>query len=443
MSLFKRRRPDVDEFQKTPCKRERPDNEELPICYRCGRQSSEELKNAEYWCAWCGQSFNIKDAATYANSDQEDVTQTASGKNEHVECFVDSGHSNDKTPEEDTKRNLYAKCIYFFQSGKYKKALGCFKEKIMQDPSNAEGWFYIGRCNTKLDCWHEAVDAFKQAIQKKSDYVEAYCDLGVAYVRLGHHQEAEAAFKQVIHIKPNDAFTYFRLGVAHSELSHYKEAIEAYKRALQINPNHADARQNIGVEFDTIECIRLKEAIDAYKEYLKVECSGCSALILPSTAKENKGLCKQCFHGPRRRTLSDSSSKIKERVVRGDELERALRDVARDFEQLGEHGRAEVYRKSARLARETLNEKQLWTYYGGKIDLDKPLPLATWGDRIIRAHHIRAWIRELEIVLLEAARDFEQIEKHNRADIYRKLVRGEEGDDLISAPVSQRQLNAG
>ena len=71
-------------------------------------------------------------------------------------------------------------------------------------------------------------------------------------------------------------------------------------------------------------------------------------------------------------------------------------------------------KQSARLARETLNEKQLWTYYGGKIDLDKPLPLATWGDRIIRAHHIRAWIRELEIVLLEAARDFEQIEKHKK-----------------------------
>jgi len=39
--------------------------EESPKCYRCGRESSQQLSSGDYWCSWCGQTFDLKDEGRY------------------------------------------------------------------------------------------------------------------------------------------------------------------------------------------------------------------------------------------------------------------------------------------------------------------------------------------------------------------------------------------
>lgn len=39
--------------------------EEKTKCYRCGREPSQQLASGNYWCSWCGQSFDPNDAEKY------------------------------------------------------------------------------------------------------------------------------------------------------------------------------------------------------------------------------------------------------------------------------------------------------------------------------------------------------------------------------------------
>lgn len=63
--------------------------EEQPKCYRCGREPSQQLKNGEYWCAWCGQAFNPNDAETYR--EQERQRKAAAEKSVQRPRFVCDG----------------------------------------------------------------------------------------------------------------------------------------------------------------------------------------------------------------------------------------------------------------------------------------------------------------------------------------------------------------
>src|SRR3972149_9745630 len=92
----------------------------------------------------------------------------------------------------------------------------------------------------------------QMALNDLSKYVgklnshDAYCYfiLGKTQSKLGLYEEAVESYKKAIELKPDDAEAYCNLGLAQFKLGLYKEAIESYKQAKERHPNHADRSAN-------------------------------------------------------------------------------------------------------------------------------------------------------------------------------------------------------
>ena len=164
----------------------------------------------------------------------------------------------------------------FYQKGlkelwqeNWSAALTCFQKAKEKSPQDADVWFQLGYCYSKLGRYQEGIESYKQAIKIKPDFAESHYNLGVAYSKLGRSQEAIESFKQAIRIKPDFAEAHYNLGIAYSNLGRYQDEIESYKQAIRIKPDHASAHYNLGVAYGQLG--RWQEAMESFKQAIRIK----------------------------------------------------------------------------------------------------------------------------------------------------------------------------
>ena len=84
------------------------------------------------------------------------------------------------------------------------KALAIVNDLLDKDPSNEQGWLYLGIVNRRLDKLNDAIKCFETATDLNSTLIEAWGLLTITYIDMGNIKLAEAVMKKAVEFNPLD-----------------------------------------------------------------------------------------------------------------------------------------------------------------------------------------------------------------------------------------------
>lgn len=132
----------------------------------------------------------------------------------------------------------------------YDNAIKQYKLAIETDPTNAAGYYKLGRAyyesslfkKREDDSWYyKAMREYKRALEIDPSFIKAHIGLGLLYQRKGLldensdlYERAVKEFKKAIEIKPDSYEPYKKLGTLYIKLGKKGLAIEQFEKALKI-----------------------------------------------------------------------------------------------------------------------------------------------------------------------------------------------------------------
>jgi len=84
------------------------------------------------------------------------------------------------------------------------KALTIINGLLDKDPSNEQGWLYLGIVNRRLDKLNDAIKCFETATDLNSTLIEAWGLLTVTYIDMGNVKLAQEVMKKAVEFNPLD-----------------------------------------------------------------------------------------------------------------------------------------------------------------------------------------------------------------------------------------------
>lgn len=164
-----------------------------------------------------------------------------------------------------------ARGIIYYNAGEYDNAVKELQTAIKDDPTNAEIYFYLGKCYTEKQ-FTDAVDAFKRAVDLNPQYTEAYFHLGMVYNKLDMYREAIAALRQALQIEADHPGALLQIGIAYAMIKEYRAAVTMLEKAADMEMD-ARAYYALGISYAALnmasEAIQaLQSAVDLDGEFL-------------------------------------------------------------------------------------------------------------------------------------------------------------------------------
>ena len=178
-------------------------------------------------------------------------------------------------------RALTAARVYVEQ-GDWEAAEAQLEEVVLDDPGNAEAYYWLGHVYGRTGRWVEMASALSRAEEldpgrwgkrarrlREKYWVEVY-NLGVDRAKKGDLEGAERAFRDAIAIDSTRVEAYKNLGFCLYKLGDVEGAIKTYEKASRVAPDDADVWDRLGFlwfqkgEYErAAECIRRGLAVDS------------------------------------------------------------------------------------------------------------------------------------------------------------------------------------
>jgi Flp pilus assembly protein TadD len=155
------------------------------------------------------------------------------------------------------------------------------------NPSDADGWYYLGRTKYNENRFAEAIDAFQKCLKLDARNVKAEDNLGLSYEGLNQIEQATQAFRtaiawqegagqknaqpylnlgmllaeqegpeagiaylqEAVALAPQNAKTHEQLGRAYLKLKQWKAAHEELEKAVQLAPNSSSVHYELGISY--------------------------------------------------------------------------------------------------------------------------------------------------------------------------------------------------
>ena len=133
------------------------------------------------------------------------------------------------------------------------------------DPDRSQSYFVLGRAQTHLKQYAEAIKTYREALKRHSDLDEwAYFGWGYTLGQLGQTSEILAPYLEHVEESVTCAHLYNGWGLALFQLEHYQLAEDKYQQAIDLNEQNADFYRYLGDAQ-----AELKKFQEAIKQYLK------------------------------------------------------------------------------------------------------------------------------------------------------------------------------
>jgi tetratricopeptide (TPR) repeat protein len=133
---------------------------------------------------------------------------------------------------------------------------------LQWDPSDAEGWYYLGRTKYNENRFEEAIQAFHKCLDLRPQFVLAADGLGLSQAGLGHTVDAILSLQQAIFMQQNFAQKtpepYIDLGDLFNQQARFEEALSLLQSAVTIAPRNIRAHEVLGKAYLNLN--RLPEA---------------------------------------------------------------------------------------------------------------------------------------------------------------------------------------
>jgi tetratricopeptide (TPR) repeat protein len=130
------------------------------------------------------------------------------------------------------------------------------------NPSDADGWYYLGRTKYNENRFSEAIDAFQSCLKLDPHNVKAEDNLGLSYEGLNQTQQATQAFQTAMAwqagASKKDAQPYLNLGMLLAEQEHPDAGLVYLQEAVVLAPQNAKAHEQLGRAY--LQLKRLKDS---------------------------------------------------------------------------------------------------------------------------------------------------------------------------------------
>ncbi len=124
------------------------------------------------------------------------------------------------------------------------KARALLLQATQGKPGWAEAWFQLGRVDTLLERYDEALSAYGQALAADPQLAGAHFNQGYILLKLGRTQQALQAYGRVAEIGGDlQADAYLNLGVCHARLGQLDKAAAMFEQVLSRRPGDAQAQR--------------------------------------------------------------------------------------------------------------------------------------------------------------------------------------------------------
>ncbi len=137
-------------------------------------------------------------------------------------------------------------------------------------PSDAEGWYYLGRTKYNENRFEEAVAAFQRCLKLDPRNLKAEDNLGLSYAGLGRKEAAAAAYQQAIDWQSGAVLKnpgpYIDFGDLLLDENRNEEAVSYLLQAIGVAPRESRAHELLGKAYSRLEQLpkaqsELEEAI--------------------------------------------------------------------------------------------------------------------------------------------------------------------------------------
>ena len=145
-----------------------------------------------------------------------------------------------------------------------------YKDKVKNNPNDAESYFQIGHYNEKLGKYTEAFEAYIKAIGIKPSYFEVYEKF--LFAEDEKIKEAITILNNFIQNEPNSSEAYFHLAELNSWLNlpeNIDIAINSYQKAIRLKPNYFSALADLGTLYQNEG--NYSKALEYYLQAIKAK----------------------------------------------------------------------------------------------------------------------------------------------------------------------------
>jgi tetratricopeptide (TPR) repeat protein len=155
--------------------------------------------------------------------------------------------------------------------GAYPDADKWFTRMLDWNPSDPEGWYYLGRTKYNENRFEEAIQAFQRSLALDPRNVKTEDNLGLSYAGLGRFQEAMVAYKLAMEWQGNllskDAGPFIDMGSLLLDQNTTAGAIPYLLEAIEIAPRNPKSHEMLGKAYARLERYssarsELEEALD-------------------------------------------------------------------------------------------------------------------------------------------------------------------------------------
>jgi tetratricopeptide (TPR) repeat protein len=161
-----------------------------------------------------------------------------------------------------TANDLKVVAVDYVLLGDFADADRWLTKALGWNPSDADGWYYLGRTKYNENRFSEAIDAFQRCLKLDSHNVKAEDNLGLSYEGLNQTQQAIQAFQTAIAWQTDgsnkDAQPYLNLGMLFAEQGHPDAGLVYMQEAVALAPQNAKAHEQLGRAY--LKLKRLKDA---------------------------------------------------------------------------------------------------------------------------------------------------------------------------------------
>ncbi len=149
--------------------------------------------------------------------------------------------------------------------GDYANADKWLTLSLQWDPTDAEGWYYLGRAKYNENRFEEAIQAFQKCLDLRPRHVLAADGKGLSYAGLNRTADAIASLQNAISWQETAAQKtpepYIDLGDLLNQQGRFDEAVPVLQKAVAIAPRNIRAHEVLGKTF-----LNLNRLPDAQRE---------------------------------------------------------------------------------------------------------------------------------------------------------------------------------
>jgi tetratricopeptide (TPR) repeat protein len=149
-----------------------------------------------------------------------------------------------------TANDLKVVAVDYVLLGDFVDADRWLTKAVSLNPSDADGWYYLGRTKYNENRFSEAIDAFQTCLKLDAHNVKAEDNLGLSYEGLNQTQQAIEAFQTAIAwqsgASSKNAQPYLNLGMLLADQEPPDPGLVYLQEAVALAPENAKAHEQLG-----------------------------------------------------------------------------------------------------------------------------------------------------------------------------------------------------